>query len=199
MSLNRYSQPARRRRGPALEQALLDAAWEELVDKGYDGLTFEAVADRAQTSRAVIYRRWPSKPELARAALKHGFAKERVAIPDTGNVRDDLVELMRRANASRARIGIMVAMRLGGFFAETGSSISDLRRSVLAPGATAVETILDRAVQRGEIDPARLTPRVVSLPFDLYRNELLMTFRPLPDEVITAIIDEVFMPLVTRP
>jgi hypothetical protein len=90
-------------------------------------------------------------------------------------------------------------MRLGGFFAETGSSISDLRRSVLAPGATAVETILDRAVQRGEIDPARLTPRVVSLPFDLYRNELLMTFRPLPDEVITAIIDEVFMPLVTRP
>ena len=58
----------RRRRGATLEKALLDATWEELVEKGYDGLTIESVAERAQTARAVIYRRWPSKPELVRAA-----------------------------------------------------------------------------------------------------------------------------------
>ncbi|MFZ2625286.1 MAG: helix-turn-helix domain-containing protein, partial [Propionibacterium sp.] len=57
-----------RRRGPALEAALLDAAWQVLLEVGYDELTFEAVAAVAGTSRAVLYRRWPAKPELVRAA-----------------------------------------------------------------------------------------------------------------------------------
>ena len=37
-----------RRRGPALEEALLDAAWQELVEKGYAHFTIEGGADRAR-------------------------------------------------------------------------------------------------------------------------------------------------------
>src|SRR5580658_8726409 len=58
-----------RRRGAALEHALLDAAWAELQDVGYAALTIEAVADRAGTSRAVLYRRWRNRPELVIAAM----------------------------------------------------------------------------------------------------------------------------------
>jgi hypothetical protein len=32
--------------------------------------------------------------------------------------------------------------------------------------------------------------------FDLYRQELLMTLRPVPDDVIESIIDEILLPLV---
>jgi AcrR family transcriptional regulator len=37
---------------------------EELYSTGYSALTMERVADRAGTSRAVIYRRWRNRAEL---------------------------------------------------------------------------------------------------------------------------------------
>ena len=64
-----------RRRGQVLENALLDAAWAELCEKGYEGFTVEGVATRAATARTVIYRRWPTRPELLRAAVAHGVTR----------------------------------------------------------------------------------------------------------------------------
>lgn len=185
-----------RRRGAALENALLDAAWDELVDKGYSGFTIESVAERAETSRAVIYRRWQSKPELIQAAVSHRGQRDPVAVPDTGSLREDVIELLHRANRSRARLGVVVALQLADYFAETGSGLADLRSAFLSDRGSALETITKRAIDRGEADPAKLTPRVISVPFDLYRQELLMTLKPVPDEVIESIVDEVFMRLV---
>lgn len=196
MSLPDQVQVPRRRRGAALEDALLDAVWEELVDHGYAGVTYDAVAARARTSRAVLYRRWPTKPELVRAAVGRVGNRERVEVPDTGSLRDDVVELLRRANRSRAWLGIMLTLQLSGYYAETGTGMSELRSAFLAGRGTAVDTLVSRAIARGEVDPARLTPRVLGVPFDLYRQELLMTLKPVPDEVITSIVDEVFIPLV---
>ena len=196
MSLIEEAPVPQRRRGAALENALLDAAWDELADKGYTAFTIESVAERASTSRAVIYRRWPTKPDLVRAAVGRAGQKERVEIPDTGSLRDDVVELLRRANQSRASLGIMMVLQLSGYYAETGTGLSELRSIFLASSGRAVDTLVARAVARGEVDPAKLTPRVVAVPFDLYRQELLMTLKPGPDAVAESIVDEVFMPLV---
>jgi AcrR family transcriptional regulator len=185
-----------RRRGAALENALLEAAWEELGEKGYDAFTIESVAARARTSRAVVYRRWPSKPDLVMAAIGHSGFRLRVDVPDTGSLRDDMIDLLRSANRERAALGILMSARLGAFYAETGRSFADLRQTYVSGRTTALDRLLDRAVERGEVDPARLTPRVRGVAFDLYRHELLMTNRPVADEVIESIVDEVFMPLV---
>jgi hypothetical protein len=61
---------------------------------------------------------------------------------------------------------------------------------------TATQRAIERAVSRGEIDPARLTPRIASLPFDLWRHELMMTLKPVPDHVLRQIVDDIFIPLV---
>src|SRR5580658_5732141 len=79
-----------RRRGEALEAALLDAAWDELQLAGYQALTMEAVADRAGTSRAVLYRRWPKKAELVVAALRRHRPILSGDVPDTGSLRGDV-------------------------------------------------------------------------------------------------------------
>lgn len=188
----------RRRRGAELEAALLDAAWEELTEKGYDDFTIESCAERARTSRAVVYRRWPNKAELLRAAAAHAGEKEPVPAPDTGSLRADTIELLRHANRARARIGVQMILQLGGYFTETGTSLAELRSSFLSRRNSAMERILDHAVARGEVDRAALTPRVSSVPFDLYRQELLMTLEPVPEEVIESIVDEIFLPLATR-
>lgn len=186
----------KRRRGDALEAALLDAAWEEVAEKGYDRFTIESVAERARTSRDVIYRRWPGKAELVRAAATRAGANQQVSIPDTGTLRGDILELLRQASRSRARIGVQLILQLGGYHADTGEGIAELRDAFLSGRSSAMQTILERAVERGEVDPARLTPRVVAVPFDLYRQELLMTLKAVPDTVAESILDEVFLPLV---
>lgn len=188
---------SRRRRGEELEEALLQAAWDQLLEGGYGSFTIEAVAERAKTSRPVIYRRWPDRPALALAALAFGANQDVVEVPDTGAVRTDLVELLRRANVARAPLIPLLNLQLAAYYAETGTTFADLRREVFRERQTSsVDTILERGIARGEIDPARATPRIRSLPFDLFRHEVLMTLRPVPDAVIDEIVDEIFMPLV---
>jgi AcrR family transcriptional regulator len=57
----------RRRRGEDLERAILTAAWDQLVERGYGNFTIDAVADAAGTSRSVLYRRWPDRDALIAA------------------------------------------------------------------------------------------------------------------------------------
>ena len=58
-----------RRRGAALEDAILQAAYDELTEAGYTAFSVESVATRARTGKASIYRRWPTKPELVMDAM----------------------------------------------------------------------------------------------------------------------------------
>lgn len=196
MPLTDDSGVQRRRRGAALEDALLDAAWEELVSEGYDAFTIESVAQRAQTSRAVLYRRWPAKPDLARAAIAHNGFRDRLEVPDTGDLRTDLIELLRLFNQIRVPIVTLITTRLGAFYTETGTSLADLRDEFRAGRTSDVGIVFDRGVARGEADPAKLTLRVREVAFDLYRHEVLMTQRAVPDDVLSSIVDEIVMPLV---
>ena len=190
--------PARRRRGKELETALLDAAWEELAAQGYAGLTFDGVATRAGTSRPVVHRRWSRKADLARAAFLHRVRSDPGAVPDTGTLRGDVLALMSGMVERRAELTALVALRFGAYFEETGTSLADLRADMLEGRDSAMEVVLARAVARGEVSANRLAPRVVSLPFDLLRHELLMTLRPPSAEAQAEIVDTLFLPLVGR-
>src|SRR3954453_4536856 len=113
----------RRRRGQELEDALLDAAWDELIEQGYDAFTIDAVATRAGTSRPVIYRRWPGKHELVRATIGHNVAKSRGPVPDTGTLRGHIVALLRQANETRVGVAVVLGLHLASYYRETGTSI----------------------------------------------------------------------------
>ncbi len=78
----------------------------------------------------------------------------------------------------------------------SGVTFGALRQQLLGEGGTALDAVLDRAAARGEIDPATLTPRVRSVTSDLFRHDLMMNLKPLSDQEIIAIIDEIFLPLV---
>jgi AcrR family transcriptional regulator len=195
MSLKAIGAP-QRRRGPALEEALLNAAWAELAERGYDDLTFDAVAGRAGTSRAVLYRRWPNKQELVLAALAHEAAKDAVVVPDTGSLRGDVISLLQQANKIRVETVTLLLTRLGGFYRQTGSSLDDLRAFVQGGRDALMDEIIQRAIDRGEIQAEQVTERIAHLPVDLFRHELVMTLQPLSDETIDEIVDTVFLPLL---
>lgn len=85
----------------------------------------------------------------------------------------------------------------GGSVRHRGSPIGWTVRERITNGRL-IRTILDRGITRGEVDPDRLTRRVVALPTDLARHEMLMTLEPLSDEAIREIVDDIFLPLVCR-
>jgi AcrR family transcriptional regulator len=185
-----------RRRGAALEKALLDAAWEELTDNGYARFTMDAVVKRAGTSPPVLYRRWSDRDELLRATIVHILKGYRLDIPDTGSLREDILTLMREINANRVQLVTVMNAHLAGYYQETGRSPGDLRDPLATGRKEALDALFDRAVDRGEIKPELLTERIKSLPFDLLRHEILVTFAPVPDHVLEEIVDTVFLPLV---
>lgn len=89
-----------RPRNPRIDEAVLRAAAELVVEVGYADLTIAAIAERAGTSKPAIYRRWPSKAHLVHeAAFPEG---EQLSLPDTGVLRDDLAEMLRRTAAAFA-------------------------------------------------------------------------------------------------
>lgn len=176
---------------------MLEAAWAELGEHGYGALTIDAVAQRAGTSRTVVYRRWATKVELVEAAVRWVGRRNPVSIPDAGSLREDVLALMRHTNESRIGLMALLIVYLGGYFQETGTTPYDLRRLVLDSGPTGLDEIVRRAADRGEIDPSRLTPRVLALASDLFRHEAIMRLGPVPDDVLVSIVDDIYLPLVT--
>lgn len=195
MSLKSQAAP-RRRRGETLERALLDAAWTELTERGYDELTMDAVATRAGTSRAVLYRRWPSKQDLVVATLTQHVKTEFVDAPDTGSLRGDVIGLLKLANKLRIRLAMLVFTQLGGFYREANTNLAELGAFVQGGRDAMLDEVIERAIARGEIRAGQVSDRVARVPVDLFRYEVMMTLQPVADEVIEEIVDDVFLPLV---
>jgi AcrR family transcriptional regulator len=196
VSLPEDQPPTTRRRGKELDHAILEAALAELTDGGYAQFTVERVAERAGTSRHVVYRRWSTRSELALQALLHNSDSARRPIPDTGSLRGDVLALLSQANELRLGLVATFSVQLGTYYAETGTTPEQLRQQVVGDRPRAMEVIVDRAVARGEADPARLTPRIVTLPVDLVRHEALMSLSTVSQATLLEIVDDIFLPLV---
>ncbi|MCW6006693.1 TetR/AcrR family transcriptional regulator [Micromonospora sp. CPCC 205371] len=186
-----------RRRGEALVQAVYAATLAELTEFGYAGLRMERIAERARTGKASLYRRWPSRADLVVDAIRSTFP-DQVNLPETGSLRQDLLTALRYAAdqldgpAGEAVRGLMV------------EALSDpertkmVRARITEARAKTIGAILQRAAQRGEVNPDVLTPQVISVAPALIAHQFLTRGAPIPDEVLTSIVDEIVLPLVQR-
>jgi AcrR family transcriptional regulator len=187
-----------RRRGAALETAILDATLTELSDVGYARLSVERVAERAGASKASLYRRWPSKVELVMDAVYH-LLPDPASPPDTGSLRGDLLAVMR---AVAEQLAGPAGQALGGVLSDALGD-PDMARRVrsYARGTSqaGMREIVRRAVARGEVDPAAVTERRLETGHALLRHHFITQGVPIPDHVIVEIADEVMIPLLGRP
>ncbi|AIJ25085.1 TetR/AcrR family transcriptional regulator [Amycolatopsis methanolica] len=188
-------EPSRtRRRGAALEDAILQAAADELTESGFAALTMDKVAARAGTNKNALYRRWPNRLALGVAAYQR--LTRSVPVPDTGNLRDDALALLRGANRHwSSPLGAILRELIAA--AGGASELLGQLQDPAEEAATSWLTILERAVKRGEVSPAALHHRVATVAIVLLRNEFVVRGVPTaPDEVLVEIVDEVYLPLV---
>ena len=80
-----------RRRGAALESVILEAAWQELSERGWAGFTVEGVAARSGAAKTVIYRRWSNRVALVEDMLNRARADAEVPFGSSGSLRADLL------------------------------------------------------------------------------------------------------------
>lgn len=191
-----------RRRGDALEEAILQSAWEELSENGYTRLTMESVAARAETNKAVLYRRWDNKSELVIAALHKYLPKITDEIPDTGDLRADItayldarVEPFRIIGAETIK-GLLMEPQVWRLIITSMPRINEKRSENKI--TRALTEILKNAERRGEITLAKLSPRIITLPWDLLAYEVIIRMEPISHEHIAEIVDEIILPLVLQ-
>jgi AcrR family transcriptional regulator len=187
---------ARRRRGATLEAALLEAAWDELMAVGYASLTMEGVATRAHANKTVIYRRWSTRRELVMAALRHH--KTGKEVPNTGSLRGDVLALLRAISERNVELAGLISVLQADYYQETGLPPVALRERTPGGASEIMESLLRRAVDRGEIDAGRITPRIARLPIDLVHHDLTMTLAPMTEAALEEIVDTIFLPLLRR-
>ncbi|MFB7275786.1 TetR/AcrR family transcriptional regulator [Streptomyces hydrogenans] len=190
------TEPGRtRRRGAALEDAILDAAALELTESGFAGMTMDKVAARAGTNKNTLYRRWPHRLALGTAAYKR--LATAAPVPDTGTLRGDALELLRQANRHWSSPLGTVLRELLAAAGGAAEFLSSLQEQSGEAAAAPWLTVLGRAVARGEAAPEALHPRVATVAVVLLRNEFVVRGVPsAPDDVLVEIVDEVYLPLV---
>ncbi|WP_255949575.1 TetR/AcrR family transcriptional regulator [Streptomyces odontomachi] len=186
-----------RRRGEELRAAILDATIAELSEVGYAKLAMERVAARARTSKASLYSRWPNRAELVVAALRHHGGPPLAGPADTGSLREDVLALLRHGAKS---LNGLFGEAVRGLMAESLTSPEDtenLRANMFTSRNRLMREILERAAARGEIAEDAIKPQVISFAPALVDYHFLVRGAPIPDEVLTTIVDDLLLPLLT--
>ena len=186
-----------RRLDASRDAAIASAVIEVLGRSGYAGLTMDAVAMAAGVGKATIYRRWSSKAELLLSVMDVAGAPV-LQVPDTGKLREDLVTVLTEVVELFSGPSGRAIRSLLGAVIDDPVLQEGCRRLPLANWDAAWETVVTRAVERGEILPggggsvaAEVGPAVLALRW-------LVTGRTLDDAVVTELVDSVVLPLLRR-
>jgi AcrR family transcriptional regulator len=91
---------APRRRSEKSRTAIVTATRELLMERGFDGLTIEAVAARAGVGKQTIYRWWPSRPALVADVMLADADRILASVNHTADLAADLVEWVRKLATS---------------------------------------------------------------------------------------------------
>ncbi len=182
------SQTAHRGRPRSIEadQAIADATLDLLAEQGWAGLTMNGVAQRAGVSTATLYRRHSCKEDLVCAAVT-ARSEDRTVV-DTGSLEGDLraklTELVERMRGDGGRMieGIIGEAVRNPRLAEI------LRSSAFAAGREDFKRIVDRAVDRGEIERPKDVNLVVSLAVGPLFHRFLITGEPVTPRVVDVLV-----------
>ena len=131
--------------------AVLHAADDLLVERGFGGVTIEGIAARAGVAKQTIYRWWPSKVDILLDTLIEDASRQ-LAIPDAGSAvgsaRRYLRSLARFLNENPAG---KVLLALIGQAQHDQAMAATFHRRYLDPQRRAEREMLQRGIASGEL------------------------------------------------
>ena len=139
-----------RPRSTKSHQAILKAALELLGEVGFENMSIEAISARARVGKTTIYRRYNSKEELVADAIES--IRQDVVIPDTGNLDNDLDELIENAaQITLSPLGRQTVAMIISSAASNSQFAQIYWTKYLQPRREAFASVIERAKMRNEI------------------------------------------------
>lgn len=185
------ARPATAREDPRIARTrsvVLGAAADLLAERGYAAFTMDALVERTGVSKTTMYKHWPSRADLIAATVREVTAEP--AIPDTGNVRDDLIALaLDSVDAYRgARWPVLASITEA---AGHDPQLRDALRSVAGARFAALRIVMERGSQRGQLRAGLAVDTAISVLVGAIFLRLRTADLPQVRNEIPAIIDTV--------
>jgi AcrR family transcriptional regulator len=140
-----------RPRSTEADLAIVRATLEVLAEDGYGGLSVEKVRDRAGVGKATIYRRYPSRQELVKAAVAHLQGHLEVP-PDQGSLRADFAALAQViGGTARQTEGTRFMARMLAEAAQDPDVHRIFMATLVEPRRAALRALVERAIERGDV------------------------------------------------
>lgn len=182
----------RSRMTPEREAELFGAVTGLLREVGYEALTMDAVAARARTSKATLYRQWKGKPGLVIRAI--GTLHPMFVDQDTGTLAGDLHAVAFAMSE--------VAVENASLLASMSHSVINnpelgemLREMVVRPERESFRGLVQRAVDRGELEKFPVAADyLVSLLIQAVLNRPLCEGVPADADFLAGIVDHIILP-----
>jgi len=194
--------PVGRPRDPEVDERILAAAIDVYGEAGWTGFSFDAVSRRSGVGKASIYLRWESKEDLLEAALRDRVGA--IDSIDTGNMRDDMIQLARHlldtylGDAGRAMMRLSVE-------APSAPSIDLVFRQWRESQVKAARAIVGRGIARGDSTPDMSVTMLLDTLCGGAINHGMMTPPQLREQVrqrsadyAARLTDFILRPVVTR-
>lgn len=173
-------------RGEAARRRIIEATCELILEEGLDGFNVEAVAAASGAARSTVYRHWPDTRDLLVEVLR-SMGRE-FPTPDTGSLASDLkacaFTLRPIFDDPRTRRLILDVTRAAADDPDLERVRQELRRDRQSP----VQTIIQRAISRGEIDPTIDMDMALHLVEGPWLSATVLQNRTISDEEIDNIV-----------
>lgn len=185
--------PAPRRRRPGgrsarVRAAAIAATLAELAEAGYTALSLESVARRAGVHKTTLYRRWGTREELVLEAMLERAGRH-ISVPDTGSLREDLLELARTAAANAATPEVTAMARAVAGQAPYDGRLAAANRRFWDERLALDSVIVERAIERGEVAPGTQPRQVIEAIIGPMHLRLLLTGEPVDDAFLSSVVD----------
>jgi AcrR family transcriptional regulator len=183
-------------RGKLREDAILASTLELLAEVGYQALTMDAVANRAHASKATIYRRWRSKPELVKATLDAHDTQSNNDVEDMGTLRGDLLAVLNMLRAKSSQLPVTLFHELIQAAQDDPELGVALQQHLANEQLSPVLAPLERAMDRGEIAADTDTELIHDVTEAMIIRQL--TYGAFDDAFITRVVDDILLVLLAR-
>jgi AcrR family transcriptional regulator len=185
--------PRNRRRGPELDAAIHGAVLALVVEHGPAAVTMEAVAERAGTGKAVLYRRWPDRSALLNDALLAAAVRQ-IPHADTGSFRGDLLAVLDGLVELFTGPGAAIGPALVAAMTYDPEVARAFRESVITWRKDEMAAMVARGIARGEVRPDVRFEILRELGQAVLWHRALVTGDPVSHELAEQIVDEVLLP-----
>ena len=178
-----------RPRNPRVQQAILKAAADLVLESGFKSLSIDAIAGRAGVGRMTIYRRWPNKAAIVMDAFVARVDPNTLFLPARTYLDSIRLQMRTMAKAFRGKDGALIRALLAEAQFDPELALA-LRQRWTLPRRRMAITYFEEGMKKGFLRPDADPNTIIDILYAPIYYRLQMGTGPLSDAYIDEIFDQ---------